>query len=440
MTLDNIIIIGGGISGVAAALALKQQQRKVSIYELRDGPSTIGGALNLTPNALRYLDAWNVLPKLLPRACSVGSFELFNMIDGTKTAEMSLGNVAKFGYEVMRILRKDLLDALLETLEEQGTSVEYGKAVSQIQEIDGGVRAVFKDGTRVDAHLLLGCDGIHSRTRMGFVEPDRRPIYTKIAVVLGLVDSSSLTSPIHFRDTAFNMSQNGSLIASYFSPDRRQIFLGALMQTEEEKDRDGWRVRGADQDRLRAELKDRFQDVKIPCLLEMIGNVKELSLYPVHKLTGGGEWSKGSVMLLGDAAHAVSLLKPPGPPAPRPPMMPPQGESVGYALEDVALFAELLRGCNDPSQLSQLFQRYEELRRPRIDAALKETEFRWASSTRDVGWVQFKIQQWVMPWFLWFTHNKKEEDFASDVQVELPTSGREVGFQTARVCKLPAVN
>ncbi|KAL9584222.1 MAG: hypothetical protein Q9212_002251 [Teloschistes hypoglaucus] len=400
MTLDNIIIIGGGISGVAAALALKQQHRRVSIYELREGPSTIGGALNLTPNALRYLDAWKVLPKLLPRGCSVGSFELFNMIGGTKTAEMSLGNVAKFGYEVMRILRKDLLDALLETLEEQGTSVEYGKAAREIQEIDGGVRAVFQDGTRVDAQLLLGCDGIHSRTRMGFVESDRRPIYTKIAVVLGLVDSASLTSPIHFRDTAFNMSQNGSLIASYFNPDRRQIFLGALMQTEEEKDRDGWRVRGADQDRLREELKERFQDVKIPCLLEMIGNVKELSLYPVHKLTGDGKWSRGSVMLLGDAAHA----------------MPPQGESVGYALEDVALFAELLKNCKDPSQLSQLFKRYEELRRPRIDAALKETEFRWAQGTRDVGWLQFKIQQWVMPWFLWFTQNKKEEDFASDVR------------------------
>ncbi|KAL8765741.1 MAG: hypothetical protein Q9194_006477 [Teloschistes cf. exilis] len=400
MPLDNIIIIGGGISGVAAALSLKQQQRNVSIYELRDGPSTIGGALNLTPNALRYLDAWNVLPKLLPRGCSVRSFELFNMVDGTKTAEMSLGNVAKFGYEVMRILRKDLLDALLETLEEQGTSVEYGKAVSEIQEIDGGVRAVFRDGISVEGKLLLGCDGIHSRTRIGFVEPERRPIYTKIAVVLGLVDSNTLTSPIHFRDTAFNMSQNGSLIASYFNPDRRQIFLGALMQTEEEKDRDGWRVRGADQDRLREELKERFQDVKIPCLMEMVGNVKELSLYPVHKLTGGGKWSRGSVMLLGDAAHA----------------MPPQGESVGYALEDVALFAELLKGCKDPSQLSQSFQRYEELRRPRIDAALKETEFRWAQGTRDVGWLQFKIQQWVMPWFLWLTRNKKEEDFASDVR------------------------
>ncbi|KAI4256617.1 MAG: hypothetical protein LQ352_002007 [Teloschistes flavicans] len=401
MALEKVIIIGGGISGVAAALALQQQQRHVSIYELRDGPSTIGGALNLTPNALRYLDAWNVLPKLLPRGCSVGSFELYNMIDGTMTAEMPLGNVARFGYQVMRILRKDLLDALLETLGEQGVSVEYGKAVSEIQEIEGGIRAVFKDGTSVDGQLLLGCDGIHSRTRMGLVEPERRPIYTKIAVVLGLVDAASLTSPIHFRDTAFNMSPNGSLIASYFNPDRRQIFLGALMQTEEEKDRDGWRVRGSDQDRLGEELKTRFKDIRIPCLSEMIANVNELSLYPVHKLTGGGRWSRGGVvMLLGDAAHA----------------MPPQGESVGYALEDVALFAELLKGCESPAQLPQLFQRYEDLRRPRIDAALKETEFRWAQSTHDTGWLKFKMQQWAMPWFLWFTRDKKEEDFSSDVR------------------------
>ncbi|KAL8692315.1 MAG: hypothetical protein Q9218_002632 [Villophora microphyllina] len=399
MALDRVVIVGGGISGVAAALALKEQKRNVALYELRDGPSTIGGAVNLTPNALRYLDSWGVLPKLQTRGYSVSSIEVFSMIDGTKTAEIGFDNIAKYQHRAMRILRKELLAALLETLEEQNVGIEYGKKLREIQEIDGGVRAIFEDGTQTDGQLLLGCDGIHSRTRMSFVEPGRRPVYTNIAVVLGLVDAASMTSTIHFQDTSLNMSQTGSLIASYCDPEKRQIFLGAVMQTEEEKDQDGWRVRGADKDKLREELIGRFKDIQVPCLKEMIAKVDDLSLYPVHKLTGGGTWSRGRVMLLGDAAHA----------------MPPQGESVGYALEDVALFAELLKGCQDVSQLPQLFQRYGDLRRPRIDAALKETEFRW-EGTHNIGWLKFRIRQWAMPWFLWLTQNKKEAEFASDVR------------------------
>ena len=310
MTLDQVVIIGAGVSGVAAALAFCQIGVPVSIYELKDGPATIGGALNLTPNALRYLDSWGVLTRLQARGYQVSNIDTFSMLDGTKTSRLSYvdsDNKPKYGYRVMRILRKDLQVAMLETLEAFGVKVAFNKKLSGISETVQGVRATFSDGTNVDAQLLVGCDGIHSRTRTTFVEPGREPIFTNKAIAMGLIDASTLTEEIHFEDTSVNMSQIGSLIASYCDRERKQIFFGSILSVKGEQSRDGWRVRGADQEQLKKDIEATFKGAQPPCLIEMIQKVNDLSLYPIYKLPPGGKWSRGAVILLGDAVHAVSI-------------------------------------------------------------------------------------------------------------------------------------
>lgn len=91
--------------------------------------------------------------------------------------------------------------------------------------------------------------------------------------------------------------------------------------------------------------------------------------------------------------------------------MPPQGESSGFALEDTVLFAHL------PSRntIAEIFGKYENLRKPRIEAAYAEAERRW-ESVKDMGWLQCKIREWITPWFLWWTQGKREEELAADVR------------------------
>lgn len=395
MAIEKAIIIGAGISGIAVALALHRLKIGVFICDIKKQPGTIGGAINLMPSALRYLDHLGVLSKLESKGCTVHSIEIFSVHTTYKIADVNFSNVGKYGYHAMRILRADLLQAMLETLNEAGEEVQYGKSMVEISESAQGVEVRFDDGEMVSADLLLGCDGIHSHTRTMFVDPDRVPVYTGIAVAYGLLKASSITEPIHFKDTAVNTSRRGSLLISYYQPSRESIYLGAVMEVEEQASRESWKIRGADQQKMKEEIAERFHDAKIPCLGQMIREVGDLCLYPVHILGPGGKWSRGKVMLLGDAAHA----------------MPPQGESTGIAIEDAVLLSHLLAR----NTVADTFNKYESLRKPSIDAAYVEANRRWGV-VKDVGWLQCKIREWITPWYLWWTQGKREKAFAEDIR------------------------
>lgn len=209
--MDKAIIIGAGISGVAAALALHRLKIAIFIHEIKDRPTTIGGAINLTPNGIRYLDYLGVLSRLEPKGCAVHAIEIFSIQTDYKIAEVDFKNVGKYGYHAMRNLRADLLQAMLETLNEAGGEVQYGKNLVEILEPSQGFQVRFDGEEIVSADLLLGCDGIRSRTRAMFVDSDRVPVYTGVAVAYGLVEASSITESIHFKDTAVNTSRRGSL-------------------------------------------------------------------------------------------------------------------------------------------------------------------------------------------------------------------------------------
>lgn len=134
MAIDKAIIIGAGISGVAAALALHRLNIVVFIYEIKDRPTNIGGAINLTPNALRYLDRLGVLSRLKSKGCAVHAIEIFSIRTCYKIAGVDFKNVGKYGYHAMRILRADLLQAMLEALNEASGEVQYGKNLVEISE------------------------------------------------------------------------------------------------------------------------------------------------------------------------------------------------------------------------------------------------------------------------------------------------------------------
>src|ERR1700712_721930 len=113
----SCIIIGGGIAGISAALALSKIGVNCTVYELRAEPSTIGGAVNLTPNALRLLEFLDVEVS----GCRVDSIEIFSLHTGKLLGELPF---KKFG-PALRILREDLLRALLTAVDKKGITVMY---------------------------------------------------------------------------------------------------------------------------------------------------------------------------------------------------------------------------------------------------------------------------------------------------------------------------
>lgn len=254
--------------------------------------------MNLTPNALRLLEHLDVEVS----GCRVDAIEIFSLSTGKLIGEMPF---RKFGPS-LRILREDLLRFLLSAVEKKGIPIIYGAKLIEIKDDDENpkVAAVFEDGKVVQADFILGCDGVHSAVRTLHVEPSRVSKYTGISAAYSVIDGKGLK--LHFHQTGMNSGRFGSMITSFVDPDRTKVYIGAVMSTPEESDKQGWKLRGNDRQKTMEEIERRYKGSAIPCLDELFERVDDFVFYPVYNLGPGGIWSRGRVQLLGDAAHGVS--------------------------------------------------------------------------------------------------------------------------------------
>jgi 2-polyprenyl-6-methoxyphenol hydroxylase-like FAD-dependent oxidoreductase len=318
MPLSDIFIIGGGICGMASAIALskalhQKKDVKITVFELRDEPSALGGAVGLTPSAMRHLDHIGVLRSLNERklGTEVEKIEIFSTHSGSNLMNLDFVDgqgKGIGGYKGRRVMRRDLLLAMTDAARDMpNVTLEYGKKVAAMENSERSqkVKVLFEGGANREADLVLGCDGIHSNTRMKFVEPERVPVYTGICTAQGYARTSDVHSEIHFKDTGLNMSRRGSLLTTYYTRERDEIYLAAVMEVSETLSRDGWKAKGEDQEGTKRDMMDRFGAEMIPAVRDMIAGSGEWFFYPVYKLENGGKWHRDSVMLLGDAAHAV---------------------------------------------------------------------------------------------------------------------------------------
>ena len=312
----NVIILGGGISGLTTALALTKfapagKVPRIQIFEIRPEPATIGGAVNLTPNALRMLDHLGALPIIRERdyGKTIDYLEVFDVYSG-KLAESDFQGPEGKGignppYKALRITRGDALKGVLAAVEAQeNISITCGKKTVDIKETADNVTLTFEDGGSATGELLMGCDGIHSVTRLKHVEPERKATYSGVSNAFGFAPIDK-DFKVHFECTAINFARRGMLLTSYHSSAGDSVYVGGLMQVEDIGSRDGWKAVGADAEKTRAQLLDRFGDAKIPCIVPLIEKAKDFYLWPVFTLTKSGKWATDRVMLLGDAA--VSL-------------------------------------------------------------------------------------------------------------------------------------
>ena len=313
----EVVILGGGICGLAAALALTKYvspSPRISIFELRPEPATIGGAINLTPNALRYLDHLGVLDFIKQKGfgSNVDKIELFSLGTGTRLGEIDFTNAANKGegfgnppYKAMRIMRADLITSLLQAISKlENVQLNYGKKAVKLQELPEVATVTFNDSSEVSGKLILGCDGIHSAARR-FVDPDRTPVYSGIAVAYAFAKvREGLVFP--WKDTSFISGRRGGFLASHFQPSRENLYICAVMEVAEVSSKEGWRAKGVDQDVVRKDITTRLGGA-MPIVDDLIEDAGDWFLYPVYRIPPKGSWATEKVMLLGDAAHAVRI-------------------------------------------------------------------------------------------------------------------------------------
>ncbi|CAM1511162.1 Fc.00g086750.m01.CDS01 [Cosmosporella sp. VM-42] len=411
-TLSRVTIIGAGPAGLAAALALSQQSSphapiQVTILEVRDAVQTLGGAVNLTPLALRYLETLGVAQRIRAQASKVNGIDIVAYRTGGL-----LGTLWE-GLDAVRVQRQTLVEAMMETVQalpKGQVDVVFGVEIQEIEELslphaDGTIRVTFTQpgslARVLEGDVLLGCDGLHSIVRSTLIDPDRKKTFSGKCNAYGYADISKQDasagqradgSPL-INDTTLVSRGNDAMLLTYFNPSRDKLYLAAVMPRAEPKDggREGWAVEGADKAGLKKTIQGVFASGadggKLKGLGDIVEKCDEWFFFPVYVLPPGGIWAKGRALLLGDAAHA----------------MPPQGESTGVAIEDGVLFAHVFSRRATRS-VPRMLADYEKLRRADIDKTYRETMKRWngpipAMWSSDVAvewitWAYLKVTGW----------------------------------------------
>ncbi len=162
------LIVGGGLGGLATALALARQGRAAHVVEKAPEFGEIGAGLQLAPNAMAVLDRLGLTAELAKHAVFPNHLVWMDALSGTRITAVDLGDAfrRRYGHPYIVMHRGDLLAVLLEACrQEKRITLEAGREVVAVEDLGEAARARFANGTCLEAELLVGADGLHSTVR-----------------------------------------------------------------------------------------------------------------------------------------------------------------------------------------------------------------------------------------------------------------------------------
>ncbi|MEY9844434.1 2-polyprenyl-6-methoxyphenol hydroxylase-like FAD-dependent oxidoreductase [Streptacidiphilus sp. BW17] len=192
--MSGIIVIGGGIAGSAAALALHKAGFEVTVHEAHPvSGADIGAFLTLASNGMRALAQFDAA-----EAVAAEGFELIwmNVLDaeGAELASVPLGDVEHPLTRFRCLRRAELAAALQRELSRRGIAIRHGARLVGVDDTDDGVTARFTDGTSAQGELLVAADGLRSVVRSSLT-PDTQPDYAGQAVFYGYTTEARPRTP-----------------------------------------------------------------------------------------------------------------------------------------------------------------------------------------------------------------------------------------------------
>ncbi|KAH9917931.1 FAD/NAD(P)-binding domain-containing protein [Epithele typhae] len=334
---------------------LKMKGYEPVIYERNDAPSGLGLSLALQPNGLRVLQ---LIPGLLdefPRG-RVAQLISNSILPGDER-ELARADVSKLqatgsGFTAEGVRRSVLTSALAKGAEARGVPVRYGHHLVRFEEKEGSVVVHFANGATDEGSFLVGCDGLHSNTRVGLFGKEE-------ATFTGLVQTGGISPiPQYFKDRDLRpmvntYGDNMHFIA--YTVNETQMSWAITEREEEAKET--WRHMGDEQ--KQAVKQGRFS--QLPSGVgEAVRTADTLVKYGIYDRPALTSWHKGRVVLIGDAAHPTS---------------PHLGQGANQACEDVYHLVRLLQKHHpDPTAppstatLDDVFSALEALRIPRTSA------------------------------------------------------------------------
>jgi salicylate hydroxylase len=362
----RIAIIGGGIGGLAAALAMHRRGLEVTVHEQSPKLSEVGAGVGLGPNAVKACRVLGVDDQVVAVGCRSEWQISRSWRSGRVIARSPLRETAsRFGAPHVTVHRADLLDVLSRSLPEK-----YIRTSARCVAVTPGPEiavARFADGTEIEADIIVGADGIHSAVR-GSLFGAEAPRFTGCVCYRGLVPMADVPQSINKENNLLWMGPHGHIV---HYPVRGGELLNIVAHFDSEDwTEESW-TRRCDQAEVMATYRHWNESV-----LQLIQSNAQWYKWALYDREPLQRWSVGRATLLGDSAHA---------------MLPYLGQGAAMAMEDGCVLAACVSAM--PDDLGAALRHYEQSRKERTRGAVLGSRERakhnhlaspWARLKRDV--------------------------------------------------------
>ncbi|MEK8080121.1 FAD-dependent oxidoreductase [Pseudomonas sp. XK-1] len=331
--VNKVLVVGGGIGGLCAAIALRRKGIEVDLIELKAEWTVYGVGIIQQSNVVREMAKLGVLDGYLDAAFAFEDVSI-NTTDGQPLVRIPGQRLAGPEYPAnVGISRLALHQVLSETAIELGASVRLGLSVETLVEEGEAVDVLFTDGSRGRYDLVIGADGLFSKVRSLLFGDKYQPRFTGQSVWrYNFPRPAEIDHLANFQGPA----GNAGLV-----PLADNLMYMFVTSHEPGNPR-------MDSDSLAAEMRKRLSGFGglIGELREQISDSSQVVYKPLEVVFVSEPWYRGRVLLIGDAAHAAT---------------PHLGQGAGMAIEDaVVLGEELTAGGSIEQQLERFMaRRYE---------------------------------------------------------------------------------
>lgn len=336
----HVLIAGGGIGGLAAAIALLQRGIDVDVYEQAPELKEVGAGIQISPNGNKVLDQLGVFQQLKALSCDPVRKEFRLWSTGKPWPMFSLGKtvIEKYGYPYLTVYRPDLHGALADRVRAlKADAIHLGSSVAGCEQDASGVTLALGNGERMHGDVLIGADGVRSVVRNTLWGPTD-PAFSGMVTWRGLIPMETL--PEHMRVPVgstwigpgahvVSYPLHGSKIMNFVATIEGKTWnapTGSMPGTHEEclSDFQGW-----------------HEDVQT-----MIRLCPSLLKWALMQRDPIPHWTQGRISLLGDAAHAT---------------LPFLAQGAVHSIEDGTVLARCLEGVAADA-VAPALQRYEAAR------------------------------------------------------------------------------
>ncbi|ABM08180.1 FAD-dependent oxidoreductase [Paenarthrobacter aurescens] len=319
-TSTDVLVVGGGMAGLAGALALRENGANVTLVERAPEFGEVGAGLQMAPNASRVLKRWGLLEKALEIGVQPKHLVFRDAITGEELTRQSLRGEfeERYGAPYVVIHRSDLHRVLLEGCEAAGVKLVNDVMVESVETVNG--RGIVRTAAGVDyeADVVIGADGLKSTLRP-LVATDE-PVSSAYVAYRGTVPITSETPATDLEDVVVYLGPDCHLVQY---PLRKGELLNTVAVFKSPSFERGEEQYGG-VDELQAAYKDC-----VPAVQAALANLGTSIRWPMYDRDPIENWVAGRMVLMGDAAH---------------PMLQYLAQGACQALEDAAVLQDVSAG------------------------------------------------------------------------------------------------